>query len=882
MPIAQLWRRLRALVTRREFEADLEEEMRLHVDLREARLRERGMTPDAARREARARFGHPTRHVERSRDVWGLRGVETAVQDINYALRLLARSPAFTVVAVSALALGIGATTSIFSVVDAVLLRSLPFADPARLVMLWEDASAIGFPKNTPAPGNYSDWTRLQSLGSVAALDLRDYNLTGVGTPEKIGAAGATGNLFSVLGVRPVFGRTFSTAEDARGARARVAIISHALWTRRFGADPGIVGRDVPLNGEPHTIIGVMPPRFSFPFREVEIWVPMAFTGEQLANRGGHYLWVVGRLAPTRTLAELNAELATLATRLARESPDTNRGVGMFAIPLLDDYVGDLGTALVVLLCAVAVVLLITAANLANLLLARGAGRTREMAVRAAIGAGRGRLVRQIIVENLVLSILGAMGGVLVAAASFGVLGTLVPDALQDISVLRLDWRVLGFAVLVAVATGVFVGLVPARQLARTDLVIALKQAAPARARAGRHPLRHILVVVEIAGAMVLVVGATLMIQSFATLRAVDPGFQSEHLLTVRVPLPEAGYSTFARRTDFVDRVLARVRALPAVTSAGYTSALPLVWKGGTIGFWPEGTSRPDPSLSYDANNRVITPGYIETMRMTLAEGRVFDDRDAAHAGFVVIVNETMARQYWPQGRAIGRRLKLGAPSDPVPWRTVVGVLRDVRSMGLDQPPRAELYFPHAQSDGNWMWPRDLVLRADGDPRALARAVRAAVWSIDPSQPVSNVQTMDEIVDKEVVQRRTQTRLLGAFAALALVLACLGIYGVLSLLVSERTEEIGVRLALGATQASVLRLVVGNGMRLALTGVVAGLIGAWWATRFLERLLYGVRPHAPLLFAALALLLLGVSFVAVVLPARRASRLDPLRALRAQ
>ena len=495
-----------------------------------------------------------------------------------------------------------------------------------------------------------------------------------------------------MLGVHPVFGRTFSTAEDAPGARARVAIISHALWTRRFGADPGMVGRDVPLNGEPHTIIGVMPPRFSFPFREVEIWVPMAFTGEQLANRGGHYLWVVGRLAPTRTLAELNAELATLATRLARESPDTNRGVGMFAISLLDDYVGDLGTALVVLLCAVAVVLLITAANLANLLLARGAGRTREMAVRAAIGAGRGRLVRQIIVENLVLSILGAMGGVLVAAASFGVLGTLVPDALQDISVLRLDWRVLGFAVLVAVATGVFVGLVPARQLARTDLVIALKQAAPARARAGRHPLRHILVVVEIAGAMVLVVGATLMIQSFATLRAVDPGFQSEHLLTVRVPLPEAGYSTFARRTDFVDRVLARVRALPAVTSAGYTSALPLVWKGGTIGFWPEGTSRPDPSLSYDANNRVITPGYIETMRMTLAEGRVFDDRDAAHAGFVVIVNETMARQYWPQGRAIGRRLKLGAPSDPVPWRTVVGVLRDVRSMGLDQPPRAELY----------------------------------------------------------------------------------------------------------------------------------------------------------------------------------------------
>ena len=755
--------------------------------------------------------------------------------------------------------------------------------------MLWEDASAIGFPKNTPAPGNYTDWaTKIPSLGPVAALDVRDYNVTGGAMPEKIGAAGVTATFFQTLGVAPILGRTLGASDDRDGGQ-RAVVIGHALWQRRFGSDPNVLGRDILLNGARYAVVGVMPPRFSFPFRDVEAWVPTGFTPERLSDRGAHYLWVVARLRDGRTLEQANAELKTLASRLGHDYPETNRNIGMFAVSLLDDYVGDLGLALRVLLAAVALVLLITCANLANVLLARGAGRAREMAVRAAIGAGRARLVRQILTENLVLALAGGLAGLAVAAAGAGVLRTLVPDALQDISTVRFDWRVLSFATLVALATGVVVGIVPARQAVRADLAGAMKQGAPASGR--RHsPLRAALVIAEVAGAMVLVIAATLMIQSFATLRGVDPGFHADHLLTVRIPLPEATYSTFTRRVDFAQRLLARVKHLPGVRSAGITSALPLVWKGGTTGFWPEGATRQDTASSfrpswagsYDANNRVVTPGFMETMRMSLVEGRLIDERDTTQSQFAVVINETMARGYWPNVPALGRRLKLDGPDSKLPWYTVVGIVRDVRSMGLDQPARPEMYFPLTQSDGNWMWPRDLVVRADGDPHDLANSIRQAVLAIDPSQPISNVETMDDVVDREVAQRRVQTNLLGAFAGLALILACLGIYGVLSLVVSERTQEIGLRMALGADRRSVLRLVMSGGMKLALAGVVAGLVGAYLATGYLERLLFGVRSADPLVFAGVASVLLLVSLVAVYIPARRASLVDPLISLRAQ
>ncbi len=881
MFIGDLWRRFRFLVTERYFDGDLEDEMRLHIALREKQLIERGVRPEIARREARQRFGQPSGLMDQSRDVWGLRGLETLGQDVAYALRRLRLSPVFTIVSVMALALGIGATTAIFSVVDAVLLRSLPFAKPDRLVMIWEDASWMGFRQNTPAPANYVDWTtKIPSIASTAALDLRGYNVTGGGVPEKIGAAGVTANFFQTLGVSPMLGRTLGASDDRDGGQ-RAVVIGHALWQRRFGSDPHALGRDIQLNGARYAIVGVMPPRFSFPFRDVEAWVPAGFTQQQLAERGSHYLWVVGRLRDGRTLAQANAELQTLAARLAHDYPDTNRNIGMYANRLLDDYVGDLGLALKVLLGAVALVLLIMCANLANVLLARGAGRAREMAVRAAIGAGASRLVRQILTENLVLALAGGLAGLAVAAAGAGVLRALVPDALKDISTVQFDWRVLTFATFVALVTGMLVSLVPARQAVKTDLAGAMKLGAPSSGR--RHsPLRAALVIAEVAGAMVLVIAAALMIESFAALRGVDPGFRTDHVLSVRVPLTEDGYPKLAQRVEFTNRLLERVRRLPGVQSAGVTSALPLVWKGGSTGFFPEGTTRPDPKLSYDANDRVVTPGFMETMRMSLVEGRFIDERDTAQSQFAVVINETMARQYWPNVPALGRRLKFEGPDSKLPWFTIVGIVRDVRSMGLDQPARPEMYYALPQSEGNWMWPRDLVVRAGGNPRDLANAIRQAVLAINPSQPISNVETLDDVVDREVAQRRIQTNLLGAFAGLALVLACLGIYGVLSLVVSERTQEIGLRMALGADRSSVVRLVMGGGIKLALAGVVAGLIGAYLATGYLERLLFGVRSTDPWVFAGVAGALMVVSLVAVYIPARRASLVDPLISLRAQ
>ena len=566
---------------------------------------------------------------------------------------------------------------------------------------------------------------------------------------------------------------------------------------------------------------------------------------------------------------------------MARDHPETNRDIGMYAVPVRDDYLGDLRVGLLILVGSVALVLLITCANIANLVLARVSGRTREMAVRAAIGAGSWRLARQLVTESVLLAIAGGAAGLLVAYASLGVLQTLVPEALQGMTAVRLDWTVVSFTFLLAGGTGIVFGLVPAFQVARTDLTGSLKQAGRDGIGPRRTWWRGALVVGEIAVALTLLIGATLMVRSVSNLQGVDPGFHASQLLTARLSLSRVAYADFPRRVSFAERVLDRVRALPGVRSAGITSALPLVWKGGTTGFIPEGTTRPDPRLSYDANNRVVTPGFMETMRMALVAGRLFDARDTSAAAGAVIVNETMARTYWPEGQAIGQRLRIDDGPD-TPWLTVVGMVEDVRSMGLDQPARAEMYFPLEQSEGNWMWPRDLVVRAAGDPASLAAEIRQAVWAVDPQQPVERVEPMTAIVDDEMLQRRTEMRLLTGFAGLALVLASLGIYGVLSLMVGERRQEIGLRLAIGADPASVRRLVVGDGMRLAALGVALGLLGAWFASAFLDQLLFGVAAHDPWVFGGLAAAMLGVSFASIYLPARRASRVDPLVTLRAQ
>ena len=815
--------------------------------------------------------------------------MRTLIQDLRYGLRLLSRSPGFTAIALLTLTLGIGATAAIFSVVDAVLLRALPYPDPQRLVSVFEDISHGGFPRNTPAPGNYADWkAQTQIFDDVAAaatggrwhaLNLTGETGPGAAEPEKLESASVTRNLFAVLGVTPAVGRVFLPEEDRPGA-ANVVLLSHGLWMRRFGGDRGLVGRAILLNGAKYTVVGVMPSDFAYPSHEIDLWTPMAFTPQQLAERGSHYLTVAARLRSGITLAQANAGLQVLCRRLAREHPETNAEISrFFAEPLQDTYTQGARTGLTVLMAAVGFILLIACANIANLLLSRATGRQREMAVRTALGAARGRIVRQMLTESVLLSAGGGLLGILLADWCFGFLKNLVPVDLSRTVSLALDPGVLAFSVAVSLASSFAFGMAPALQVSRIDLHSALKEAGRGTAGARRGSMRNVLVIGEVALSLILLVGSGLLLESFARLRGVDPGFRADHVLKVRVDAPITKYGDFTKRSAFFERLLDRVRALPGVAAAGFTSALPLTWDGGTGAFAPEGVP-PRPDLIWDANNRVVSPGYFEAMRIPLRRGRLIQESDGPDAPPVVLINETMARKFWPNQDPLGKRMKFGLPGDDVPWLRIVGIVGDVRQMRLNDPPREEMYFPYRQAKDNWMVPRDLAIRTSGDPLSLAGAVRQAVWSIDKDQPVSSVMTLDNLLDLEVAHRRVEAALLVGFAALALILACIGIYGVLSYLVAQRTREIGVRLALGASAADVFRTVAGQGMTLAGLGIAAGLAGAMALSRLLRSLLFGVSAGEPLVYACAVAVFALVALLACYVPARRASHVDPMVTLR--
>jgi predicted permease len=810
--------------------------------------------------------------------------MQTIWQDARYGWRMLAKSPGFTFVALLTLMLGIGSNAAIFSVVNAVLLRALPFQDPDRLVMVWEDASKVGFPHNTPSPGNFSDWKADRKIfDDVAAVATGIANLTGNGEPEQLERQQATYNLFKVLGVEPELGRVFTADEDKPGA-GRVVVISHGLWKRRFGGERRIIGQTISLDGANHTVIGVMPLGFSFPFKDTALWLPIGFTAETLASRGNHYLLVVARLRQGVLLSQANAHLEVLLKSLARQYPENYSYVDRFFVePVRDFYTLDVRRGLILLLIAVGCILLIACANLANLLLSRATGRAREIAVRTAVGASRGRLVRQLLTESVLLSIGGGLLGVLMAQWCFAFLKNLIPPELALTAQLTMDWRVLGFATGVTLASSILFGLAPAVQASRVDLHEVLKEGGRGGIGSRKRGIRDALVVAEVALSLLLLIGAALLLRSFSNLRGMDPGFRADHVLAVRVNVPESKYDQFARRSEFFDRVLERVRALPGVRNAGFTSVLPLTNKGGTNGFTVEGKP-PRPGFINDACNRVISPGYMETMRIAITHGRMFEEHDGLQSPPVAIINETMARQFWPDEDPIGKRFKLGEVSDKTPWFTIVGVNRDVRQMGLDQPVKAEMSFPYWQAKDNWMVPQDLVLRMSGDPMKLAGAVRQAIWSIDRNQPVSqpasDIQTLDDLLDHEVAQRRVQATLLGALAALALVLACVGIYGVLSYLVTRRTQEIGVRLALGADGWDILRSVARRGMALTGAGIVLGTAGALALSRLISGMLYGVSASDPLVYGGASLIFALVALAACLIPARRAARIDPISALR--
>jgi predicted permease len=799
--------------------------------------------------------------------------VEQFLHDLRYAGRTLLKNPGFASLTVLILALGIGANTAIFSVVHAVLLKPLPFFESDRLVLLWEDASRIGFPRGTPAPANYADWkAQSQAFAQIEAVSGRPMNLTGTGEPERINVDAVTSGLFPMLGVQPAAGRLIRPEEDNPSA-LKVALVSDALWRRRFGGDPRLVGESIRLNDERYVVIGILPAGFQFLRKDTELWIPIAFSKQELANRDAHYLTVVGRLKPGVTMPQAQADIDAVAKRIgelnlsfALDGPSTAVAARrVVLVPLREQLAGDVRSTLILLLVAVASILLIACANVANLLLSRAIGRSKEMSLRTALGASRFRLLRQLLTESLLLSAAGGIAGLLLAQLSLGILTRLVPSSMANSSRLELSAPVLLFSVFLSLATGVVFGLTPALRASKQTVV---------RSGAGRadRRLRSVLVVAETALALVLLICAQLMIQTFLRLKAVDPGFRAENIVTARTPLPPR-YADASRRSAFYHQVLERISKLPGVVSAGYVTALPLTFKGGTRGFQIEGGP---PVRGRDALYRQVTPDYLRTMGIAILRGRGIEERDGPQALKVAVISETMAKKFWQNEDPVGRRFQLG-PSG-APWITIVGISGDVKQMGLEAPTKAEMYLS-AQQESTLFAPGELAIRVSSGGLSLA-ALQREIWSVDRELPVSGFRTMEEILDTETLQRRMQMSLLGGFAGLALLLAGLGIYGVMSYAVAQRTQEIGIRMALGARRGEVLWMVIGQGMVLALLGVGFGLAGAFGATRLLASMLFGTAANNLFAYASVSVLLIGVAIVACLVPARRASRVDPLVALR--
>ena len=811
--------------------------------------------------------------------------MRTLIQDLRYGIRMLARNRGFTTVAAFTLALGIGANTAMFSMVYGVLMRPLPFKDPGQLYTLWERNLKMGYEQNAPAAANFADWRdRSKVFEQMAAFDAsRTFNLAGSGNPERVDGAAVSPSLFELLGVEPVWGRTFSPGEDQLG-RDRVVLLSYGLWQRRFNADRSIVHKSIMIDGRSCTVIGVMPPSFQFPgdtgtilniytAPPAQLWVPLALPPGAWRARSAHYLQVIARLRAGVTLGHAQAEMNSIEQQLVREYPRDYIGSDVKFVPLHVQVVGSFRSALLVLFGAVAFVLLIGCANVANLLLARATSRQREVAIRSALGATRLRLIRQLVTESLALALAGGALGVLVATWGINLLKLIVPDNFPRAGDIRMDESVLIFTVIASVATGLIFGLAPAFHASRIHLTESLKEGERGADGLRRNRLRSALVVSEVALALVLLIGTGLMLRSFARLREVNLGFTLDHVLTMEISLPEAAYPD-PLKAAFFAQLLERVRTLPGVKSAGAIGHLPL---GGDIeSYAMQVEGRPPlPNEYANPDCHVVMPGYFEAMKIPLVEGRYFGDRDSAQSPHVLIINETLARTVFPNESAIGKRLRMGFNNFT---GEIIGVVRNTRHLALDMVPTEEVYAAYLQAP---FWgTMALTVRTASNPLGLSRAVREQVSAIDKSQPVSKVRTMDEVMDASVSAPRFRTLLLGLFGLAALFLAAIGIYGVMSYSVSQRTREIGIRMALGAPQSEVIKLVLRQGLALTLGGLSIGLLGALGLTRLVSGMLYEVRPTDPLTFAGVALLLTAIALLANYIPARRATKVDPMVALR--
>jgi putative ABC transport system permease protein len=811
--------------------------------------------------------------------------MDAFLQDFRYALRGCARTPGFTFVAVAALALGIGANTAIFTIVNAALIARLPFKDPARLVLVWEETTRRPDRPNVVGPMNYVRWKeRVTSFEGMAGFVDTRTNLTGSGTPEELTIQNVTAGFMPIAGITPILGRSFSDEESA-DRNAKVVILSHSLWRRRFGGDPGIVGQTIQLNGTPNTVIGIMPPDVrllmksnSLVGKPIDLWTPWVLPANARDARG-RYMSVLARLKPGVSLDQAQTEMKAVAAALASELPEIDTGWSARLLSIRDELSGDIRPALLMLAGAVAFVLLIACANVANLLLARGAVRQRELAIREALGAARSRVVRQLLTETLLLCVLGGAAGILVASWSLAAMLAVSPVDLTLFGPVRLNYTVLAFTGAVSLITAVVCGFAPAFEGARTDVQESLREGGRQVGQGARHRrLRQSFVVAEIALAVVLVVGAGLMIRSFASLQSVDAGFDTRNVLTMRVVVPTLKYDTPEKRLRFFDRAVHNIGALPGVESAGMISYLPFSNLRAATRFTIVGQPPPPPGQDFVTDVSVCNNGYFQTMRVPLRRGRLFTEREMGQQSNVVVVNEALAQRYFPNQDPIGKSLVI-AMTDPLVPTEIIGVVANSKFTDLRVDAQPATYWPHPQLAYSGM---TFTVRTGGDPLRFVSPIQQEILALDRDQPVSDVRTMDEWIARSLSRDRFSSALLGVFAAVALLLAAIGIYGIMSYAVSQRTSEIGIRLALGAERADILRLIVGSGARLTIVGLGLGVILSVALARTLNSLLFGTTALDPLAFSIAIALLGTVALTASYLPARRASRIAPTEALRDQ
>jgi putative ABC transport system permease protein len=873
--------RLRGLLRRDSVLEDIEEEMRSHIEMDSEANVERGMRPEQARLAAMRSFGNLGRIRDLAYEVRGGGLLEALLQDLRYGARMLLTKPGFTLIAVITLALGIGANTAIFSVVNTVLIRAFPYRDADSLVILWEKNRWNQ--QNTISPANFFDWQERNNVfeGMAAFADIRT-NITSDGEPEEIPAQIATDNLFSVLGVNEVLGRTFAP-EDSRPGQNNVVIISSGLWQRRFGGDPGVVGRKVILDSVEKTIIGVLPPDIKWHVRKnsltgkaAELWVPWAI-GNELRQHRGRFIGAVARLKPGANIAQARTEMETIAQRLAEEHEQFNSGFGVNVTSLREQFAGEIRLALLVLMCAVGLVLLLACANVANLLLSQATARKTEIVLRTALGAGRGRIVRQLLTESLLLAAMGGAAGLLLAWWGTKVLVSISPPELGDFQNIEISASVLGFTSVVAFFTGVVFGLAPALETTNIKLSDMLKAAGRSLAGNARSQrLGGALIVAEVALALVLLVGAGLLIRSFLRLQGASTGFNARNVLTMRVVLPSARYGEDAKRIRFFTEALERIQALPEVESAGAISFTPFVGLGARTVFEIEGRPKWLAGERMGTGACVTDLNFFRALRIPLNRGRLFTRQEVQEKHNVVIVNEALAKKYFPNEDPLGQRITISMGPPNVPTE-IIGIVGDVKHTKLDQEAEPMAYWPISQEPYNFM---TFLVQTRGDATAVATAVRNVIQTLDPQQPVADVRTLEDLIGNSIAKQRFNTLLLAIFAAVALFLSAIGIYGVISSSIAQRRHEIGIRTALGASASDILRLVVKRGMTLTLLGMAVGLAASIALTGLIKSLLFGVSAIDPVTFATITLLLAFLALLACLVPARRATKADPMMALR--